>query len=187
MSAWLRKTLVSLSPADMSQSGFIAKQVPHLSDSYLARANCQEFVATHRDDGLPHAVDSPFCYTSVSVIVRQSTSPEDREIGRRFSPLWEGVSLKIQEIFTESDDKGNLVVLALDVWAQVLSVHDRRIGVGKQDFGLAPLGHELKFSINSPIFASLLPEGAVVTRNYMPARWSHCDHSFWSFCPCHHP
>ena len=36
---------------------------------------------------LPYEVDSPFCNTSAKMSVRQSKSPEEREIGRRFAPL----------------------------------------------------------------------------------------------------
>ena len=85
--------------------------------------------------------------TPVPQLVRQSKSPEDREIGRRFALLFKVLAPKLHEIFPESDDEGNLVVPALDVWAQVLSVYGRRNGVGKPVFGLAPLGHEQKFSI----------------------------------------
>ena len=53
---------------------------------FETRSNCQDFVARFKDDGLPYAVDSPFDRT-----VRQSMSPEDKEIGRRFKPLWEVV------------------------------------------------------------------------------------------------
>ena len=38
----------------------------------------------------------------------------------------------------------------LDVRAQVLSVHDRRNGVGQPVFGLAPVGHEQTFSLIAP-------------------------------------
>ena len=37
-------------------------------------------MAGHKDDGILHAVDSPFCNTSTSIIARQSKSIEDREI-----------------------------------------------------------------------------------------------------------
>ena len=71
----------------MCPSGFTAKQV------------CGQ----QRDDGLLYAVDSPFCNTSATTTVRQSKSPEDREIGRRFKPLWEVLAPKLQEIFPDKD------------------------------------------------------------------------------------
>ena len=87
----------------------------------------------------------PFNNTSATIWVRQSKSPEAREIGRRFAPLWEVLAQKLQEIYPEKDDEGSFVVPALDVWAQVLSVYDRRNGVGKPVHT-----HEQKFSIIAP-------------------------------------
>ena len=58
------------------------------------RAECQEFVARFKDDGLTYKVDSLFCNTSATILVRQSKSPEDREIGRRFKPPWEVLAKK---------------------------------------------------------------------------------------------
>ena len=53
---------------------------------FETRAKCQDFVARFTEDGPPFAVDSPFCNTSATILVRQSKSPEDkspedREIG----------------------------------------------------------------------------------------------------------
>ena len=110
----------------------------------------QEFVARFRDHGLPYSVDSPFCNTSAAILVRQSTSPEDREIGRRFAPLLEVVAPKLQEIFPERDTEGKFVVPAPDFRAQVLSVFDSRNGVRKPVFRLAPVGHEQKFNVIAP-------------------------------------
>ena len=104
---------------------------------FSTRAECQEFVATYRDDGLLYGVDSPFCNTSATIIASQSKSPEDREIGRRFKPLWEVLAPKLQDIFPNKDAKGNFVVPALEVRAQVLSIYDRRNRVGKPIFSLA--------------------------------------------------
>ena len=56
----------------------------------------------------------------------------------------------LQENFPESDDKGNLVAPALDVRAQVHSENDRRNGVGKKVFRLAPFGHEQLFNVIAP-------------------------------------
>ena len=51
---------------------------------FETRTKCQDFVARFKDDGLPNTVDSTFCSTRATIIVRQSKSPEDREIGRSF-------------------------------------------------------------------------------------------------------
>ena len=82
-----------------------------------SRVKCQEFVATHRD--------SP----SATILVRQSKSP--------------GVlGPKLQELFPENDAEGNFIVPALDIRAQSLSIYDRRNGVGKPLFRLAPAEQE---------------------------------------------
>ena len=92
---------------------------------FETRLKCQEFVARFKVDGLPCTVDSHFCNTSATVLVRQSTSPKDRKIGKRFAPLWRVLAAKFQDFFPVGDDKGNLVAPALDVLAQVLSGYHR--------------------------------------------------------------
>ena len=94
---------------------FIAKQAPFPAGLYLKQepAKCQDFVARCKDDGVRSEVDSPICNTSTKILVRQSKSPEDREIGRRFAPLWEVLAPKRQEIFPERDVKGTFIVPAL--------------------------------------------------------------------------
>ena len=72
-------------------------------------------MARYKDDGLPNEVDGPFCNTSAKMLVRQSKSPEEREIGRRFAPLWEVLAPKLQEFFPDRDAKGNFNVPSLDV------------------------------------------------------------------------
>ena len=96
------------------------------------------------------SVDSPFCNTSAALLVRQSKSPEDREIGRRFAPLWEVLVPKLHEVSPGKDAKGNFVFPSLDVRAQVLSIYDGRSGIGKPVFSLAPCGHEQKFNVIAP-------------------------------------
>ena len=69
-----------------------AKQVPHLLDSYLTREPSAKNVWQDTGyDGSPYAVDSPCCNTRCTILVRQSKSQEEREIGRRFKPLWEAL------------------------------------------------------------------------------------------------
>ena len=38
------------------------------------RAKCQDLIARCKDDGIPYAIDSPFCCTTTNIIVRQSKS-----------------------------------------------------------------------------------------------------------------
>ena len=77
----------------------VARQAPFPVGLYLKQepAKCQDFVARYTDDGVRSEVDSPICNTSTKILVRQSKSPEDREIGRRFAPLWEVFVPKLQE------------------------------------------------------------------------------------------
>ena len=117
---------------------------------FSTRAKCQEFVATYRDDGLLYAVDRLLCNTSAAIIVRQSKSPEDREIGRSLKLHLEVLAPKLQNTSPDKDAKVFFVVPALDVRAQVLSIYDRRDGVGKPVFSLAPLGYEQKFDVIAP-------------------------------------
>ena len=53
---------------------------------FETRTKCQDCVEWFKDAGLPNSVSSPFCNTT-RILVRQSRSPEYREIGRRFAPL----------------------------------------------------------------------------------------------------
>ena len=63
-----------------------------------------------------------FCSTNTNITVRQSKSIEDREIGRRFAPLWEALAAKLHEIFPERDAKVFFIVPALDARSQILSI-----------------------------------------------------------------
>ena len=92
----------------------------------------------------------PFCSSSTFLSVRQSKSLEDREIGRRFAPLWRVLFTKLQEIFRERDAKDFFIVPALDARSQILSILDRRNGVGKPVFKLAQAGHEQPFDLTAP-------------------------------------
>ena len=86
VSAWLKKTVATddMPPRIHCQTGTTSARLV-----FNMRAKCQKFVARCRDHGLSCSVDSPFCNTSATILVRHSKSPEDREIGRRFAPLWE--------------------------------------------------------------------------------------------------
>ena len=68
---------------------YTAKQAPSLPDSYSKRAECQDFVARHKDDGIPFEIDGPICNVKTDIAVRQSKWLEDQEIGKRFAPLWQ--------------------------------------------------------------------------------------------------
>ena len=105
---------------------------------FETRVKCQDFVARYKDDGTPYEVDSPFCNAKTNIAVRQSKSLEDREIQKQFAPLWKVLSTKLRELFPEGDDTGTFLVPALDARSQVLSIKDRRNGVGKPYSNLLP-------------------------------------------------
>ena len=107
-------------------------------------------MARYKHDGIPFEVESPFCNISTTILVRQSMSTEDREIGRRVAPLWAVLVPRLQEVFPDRDAKGTFIVLSLDVRAQILSICDRRSGDGKPVFKLAPVGHDPLFDITAP-------------------------------------
>ena len=117
---------------------------------FETRAECQDFVARYKDDGIPYEVDSPFCNVKTNIAVRQSKSLEDWEIGRRLAPLWKALSTKLRELFPEGDDTGTFIVPALNVRSQVLSIKDRRNGVGNPVFKLAPFGNGQLFDLIAP-------------------------------------
>ena len=62
------------------------------------------------DDGMPYAINSPFCCTYTTIKVRQSRSIEDREIGKQFAPLWRKLAdqlrvsslMEMTEVFSSS-------------------------------------------------------------------------------------
>ena len=66
--------------------------------------------------------------TPVPLLVRQSKSPQDREIGRRLAPLWAVLAPKLQENFPDGDARSNFIFPALDARAEVLSIYDRGVG-----------------------------------------------------------
>ena len=112
---------------------------------FETRAKCQDSVARCKDDGISCEIDRLFCSAKTTISVRQSKSIEDREIGKQFAPLWRVLAEQLKILFSDGDDEGAFIVPALDARSQVLSVKDRRNGVGKPVFKLVPLGSGLLF------------------------------------------
>ena len=79
-----------------------------------------------------------------------SKSLEDREIGQQFAPLWRELAEQLKFLFPDGDDEGAFIVPALDARSQVLSIKDRRNGVGKPVFKLAPFGSGQLFTLVAP-------------------------------------
>ena len=116
-------------------SEFIAKQVPCRPDSYSKQEpNVRTFVAGYKDDGIPYEFNIPFCCAKTAISVRQSKSLEDREIGKQFAPFVESfgrTAMEMTKVHLSSQRSTP---------AQVLSIKDRKNGVGKPVFKLAPFG-----------------------------------------------
>ena len=85
-----------------------------------------------------------------NIIVRQSKSIEDREIGKQFAPLWRELADQLKILFPYSDDEGAFIIPALDTRSHILSIKDRRKGVGKPMFKLASLGSGQLFTFAAP-------------------------------------
>ena len=85
-----------------------------------------------------------------NIAVRLSKSLEDREVGKQFAPVWKVLAEKLEVLFLEKDDTGAFIVPALDARSQVLSIKDRRNGVGKPEFKLAPFGSAQLFTLVAP-------------------------------------
>ena len=117
---------------------------------FETRAKCQDYVARHKDDGISFEIDSPFCCAKTTISVRQSKSLEDREIGKQFAPLWRDLAEQLRILFPDGDDEGAFIVPALDARSQVLSIKDRRNGVGRLVFKLVPFGSGQLFSLGAP-------------------------------------
>ena len=93
---------------------------------------------------------SPFCNTKTTITVRQSKTIEDREIGKQFAPSWRELADQLEILFPNRDDDGASIIPALDTRSYILSINDRRNGVGKPMFKLAPLGSEETFALVTP-------------------------------------
>ena len=52
---------------------------------FETRAKRQDRIPRYKDDGIPHAINSPFCSANTNIVVRQSNSIEDREIAKQFA------------------------------------------------------------------------------------------------------
>ena len=121
-------------------------------------------MARCKDDGIPYAINSPFCCANTTITVRQSKSIEDRESGKQFAPLWRELADQLKVLFPDGDDEGAFIVPALDARSHVLSIKDRSNGVGKPVFKLASLGSGQLFSLVSLDLSVLGVSAEVVQR-----------------------
>ena len=65
-------------------------------------------------------------------------------------PLWKELADQLKVLFPDADDKGVFIIPALDARSQTLSIKDRRNGIGKPVFKLAPLGSGQTFTLVAP-------------------------------------
>ena len=122
-------------------SEFIARQVPCQSDSFLKHeANVKTLWLDIRKMVFPMQSTLP---SAAPQLLSQCDNPDQLKTERLENNLrpcgkcWLN-SLKI--LFLDEDDEGVFILPALDVRSQILSIKDRRNGIGKLVFKLAPLG-----------------------------------------------
>ena len=92
---------------------------------------CQDFIVRFEDTGISYPINSPFCSAIQNIIVRQSKSIEDREIGKQFAPLWRELADQLKILFLDGDDESAFIIPTLDARSHVHSNKDRRNGIGK--------------------------------------------------------
>ena len=108
---------------DLLQS--IVNQVPRRSGLFFeSRAKYQDFVARYKDDGIPFAINSPFCNIRTTVTVRQSKTIEDRKIGKQFARFWRELAGQLEILFPDGDVESACIIPALDARSHVLSIKD---------------------------------------------------------------
>ena len=85
VSAWLRKYIEPDEWPERLHCKYTSKSARLVFET---RAKCQAFVTKFKN-GLQYTVDRPHCNSDTcAILVRQSTSPEWREFGRRYAPFW---------------------------------------------------------------------------------------------------
>ena len=141
---------------------------------FETRAKCQDSVARYKDDGIPYAIDSPFCCANTNSTVRQPKSIGDREIGKQFAPLWRELADQLKLLFPDGDDESAFIILALDPRSHVHSIQDRRNGVGKPVFKPASLGRGQLFTLVSPDLSVPGVSPKVLQRGSLSSQHSQC-------------
>ena len=95
----------------------------------------------------PMRLTVTFCSVKVTIIVRQSKSIEEREIGKQFAPFWRESADQLKVLFPDRDDESAFIIPELYRRSHVLSIKDRRNGVVKPVFKFAPLGSGHTFAL----------------------------------------
>ena len=68
----------------------------------------------------------------------------------QFVPFWRVLADQLKLLFPDGNDEGALIVPALDTRSQVLSIKDRRNGIGKPVFKLASRGSMQTLTLVAP-------------------------------------
>ena len=95
-------------------------------------------------------IDSSFYCANTTITVRQSKLIEDREIGKQFAPLWREVAGQLKLLSPDGDDESSFIIPKLHARSHILSIKDRRNGVGKPVFKLASLGSGQLLTLVAP-------------------------------------
>ena len=140
----------------INPSEVIAKQVAYPPDSYSRRElNVRTLWLKMK------IMVSPMKLTVLSATPKQLSqfaNPSHLKTGRsesNFAPLWRVLAEQLKILFPDEDDEGAFIVPALDARSQVLSIKDRRNGIGKPVFKLARFG-------SAQLFKLVAPDGCVL-------------------------
>ena len=106
---------------------------------FETRTKCQDFTARYKDDGIPYAINSHLCCTNQISLSANPNQLKTERLEKQFAPLWRELADQLNVLFPDGDDEGAFIIPALDARSHVLSVKDRRNGVGKLVFKLASL------------------------------------------------
>ena len=123
-------------PSTVNQSEFIVKQVPCRPDSFLKHEPNVRILWPDLKMVSRMRLTVLFCYAKTTIVAGQSKSIEGREVGRQFAPLWSALAEQLEIFFLDGDNEGAYIVPALDTRSQVISIKDRRSGLGKLVFKL---------------------------------------------------
>ena len=108
---------------------------------FETRAKCQHFAARYKDDGIPYAVESPFCkfqYQYHGPPVQEKLEDDLCLFGK----IWpHGYKSSFQNLMLK------IPSLSPHLTTGHINILDRRNGVGKPIFKLAPPRHEQLFDL----------------------------------------
>ena len=121
------------------QPGSIVKQVPYRPDSSLKQELSVKNLWPYKKMMASPLRSTPFCVLLklLSWFAIQDQS-KNVKLENNLCPCGELFADELRTLFPEGDDQGPFVVPTLDARSQILSVKDRRNGIGKLVFKLAP-------------------------------------------------